>query len=80
MNPRVKALQELVRDGRYVVDAAAVAEAMMQRSLALRMLRDVTFHSMSLGTPQVRSFRLHPEARSFRLSRAERRPLQSAQR
>jgi hypothetical protein len=67
MNPRAKVLKQLVDD-------AAVAEAMMLRAMALRMLPDVTFRSTPRSVPQVRSFRPHRGARSFRLSRAERRP------
>jgi hypothetical protein len=73
-NPRAKVLKQLVDDGHYVIDDAAVAEAMMLRAMALRMLPDVTFRSMPRSVPQVRSFRRHRGARSFRLSRAERRP------
>jgi hypothetical protein len=75
MNPRVKVLKQLVDDGHYVIGESAVVEAMLVRSMALRMLPDVTFHSKPCRTPQVRSFRPHRGARSFRLSRTERRPL-----
>jgi hypothetical protein len=75
MSPRVRALKQLVSDEHYVIDEAAVAEAMMLRSMALRMLPDVTFRSRPRGAPQVRSFRPHRGVRSFRLSRAQRRPL-----
>jgi hypothetical protein len=74
MNPRAKVLKQLVDDGHYVIDEAAVAEAMMLRSIALRLLPDVTFRGTPPSAPQVRSFRRHRGARSFRLSRAERRP------
>jgi hypothetical protein len=75
MNPRVKVLKQLVADEHYVVDDTALAEAMILRALALRMLPDVTFRSMPCREPEVRSFRPHRGAKSFRLSRAERRPL-----
>jgi hypothetical protein len=75
MNPRVKVLKQLVDDGHYVIGEAAVVEAMLLRSMALRMLPDVTFRSAPCRTPQVRSFRPHRGARSFRLCRTERRPL-----
>ena len=75
MNPRVKVLKQLVSDGQYVIDEAAVADSILLRSMALRMLPDVTFRSPPRGLPEVRSFRPHRGARSFRLSRAERRPL-----
>jgi len=73
MNPRAKVLKQLVNDGHYVIDDAAVAEAMMLRAMALRMLPDVTFRSTPSSAPQVRSFRPHRGVRSFRLSRAQRR-------
>lgn len=75
MNPRVKVLKQLVDDGHYVIGEAAVVEAMLFRSMAQRMLPDVTFRSTLRRKPQVRSFRPHRGARSFRLCRTERRPL-----
>lgn len=74
MNPRVQVLRELVADGHYVIDEPAIANAMIVRSMALRVLPDVTFRCASTVVPQVRSFRPHPGAQSFRLSRATRRP------
>lgn len=74
MNPRAKVLKQLVNESHYVVDPVAVAEAIIVRSLAHRVLPDVTFR----GTPrpvQVRSFRPHRCARSFRLMRSDRHPL-----
>jgi hypothetical protein len=75
MNPRAMVLKQLVDDGHYVIEEAAVAEAMMLRATARRMLPDVTFRSAPRSAPQVRSFRPHRGVRSFRLSRVERRPL-----
>ena len=75
MNPRVQVLKQLVSDGHYVIDERAVAEAVVLRASARRMLPDVTFRSAPEGAPQVRSFRPHRGAWSFRLTRAERRPL-----
>ena len=75
MNPRVQVLKQLVTDGHYVIDEAAVAEAVVLRATARRMLPDVTFRSAPQGAPRVRSFRPHRGARSFRLTRAARRPL-----
>lgn len=74
MTPRVKAIQTLVSDGQYVIDEAAVAEAIVLRSVALRLLPEVTFRSAPSRETKVRSFRPHRGARSFRLSRPERRP------
>ena len=75
MNPRVKLLKELVHDGLYVVDAAVVADAVLLRSMTRRMLPQVTFRATSLPLPQVRSFRPHRGAESFKLTRAQRRPV-----
>lgn len=74
MNPRVQVLKQLVTDGHYVIDEAAVAEAVVLRANARRMLPDVTFRSAPSGASQVRSFRPHTGAQSFRLTRGERRP------
>jgi hypothetical protein len=73
MNARTKLLKELVRDAHYVVDERAIAEAILVRAAARRVLPDVTFRSSTPRLPQVRSFRPHRGARSFRLTRAERR-------
>ena len=75
MNPRVKLLKELVDDGLYVVADVAVADAVLLRSMTRHMLPDVTFRGNSKPRPQVRSFRPHRGAKSFRLTRAERRPV-----
>jgi hypothetical protein len=73
MNARTKVLKQLVRESHYVIDPHAVAEAIIVRSVAQRVLPDVSFRS-SPAPPQVRSFRPHKGARSFRLTRPERRP------
>lgn len=52
MNPRVKVLKQLVADGHYVIDQAAVAEAMTLRSMVLRMLPDVSFRRAARSEPQ----------------------------
>ena len=75
LNPRVKILKQLVADGHYVIDEAAIAEAIVVRSMALRILPDVTFRCAPRAAPLVRSFRPHHGVRSFRLSRGDRRPL-----
>ena len=75
MNPRVKVLKQLVADGHYVIDEAAIAETMLLRSSVLRSLPDVAFRCAPHPASQVRSFRPHRGARSFRLSRDERRPM-----
>ena len=77
MNPRVKVLKQLVADGHYVIDETAIAEAVVLRAAARSLLPDVSFRSAPRGgAPQVRSFRPHRGARSFRLTRGEqRRPM-----
>jgi hypothetical protein len=66
-------LKELVREAQYVVDPAAVADAIIARSVARQILPDVSFRSTP-SVPPARSFRPHRGGRSFRLSRPERRP------
>jgi anti-sigma28 factor (negative regulator of flagellin synthesis) len=39
MNARIQVLKQLVRESRYVVDPAAVAEAIIARALAHHVLR-----------------------------------------
>ncbi len=73
MNARTKNLRDLFRGDLYVVDPSAVAEAMIVRTLAQRVLPEMTFRGET-QLPQVRSFRPHRGARSFRLTRGERRP------
>lgn len=72
MNARTKVLKQLVRDSHYVIDPNEVAHAIIVRTLAQRVLPDVSFRSSP--PPQVRSFRPHRGTRSFRLTRADRRP------
>jgi hypothetical protein len=72
MSQRTKVLKQLVRESHYVIDPDAIAEAIIIRTLAQRVLPDVSFRSAA-QTPQVRSFRPHRGARSFRLTRADRR-------
>lgn len=74
MNPRVRLLKELVGDGMYVIDDVAVADAVLLRSMTRHMLPDVAFRGTPRPEPEVRSFRPHRGARSFRLTRSQRRP------
>ena len=69
MNPRVRLLKELVGDGLYVIDDAAVADAVLLRSQTRHMLPEVTFRGTLRPEPEVRSFRPHRGVRSFRLIR-----------
>ena len=75
MNPRVRLLKVLVSDGLYVVDDVAVADAILLRSMTRQMLPEVTFCGTPRPESDVRSFRPHHGVRSFRLTRAERRPV-----
>ncbi len=68
-------LKQLVADEHYVIDESAIAAAMVLRARLQRTLPDVTFRCAPRAAPQVKSFRPHRGARSFRLTRAERRPL-----
>ncbi len=72
MNPRVQLLKELVNDELYVIDDVAVADAILLRSMTRHMLPDVAFRGTPRPEPEVRSFRPHRGAKSFRLTRAER--------
>jgi hypothetical protein len=75
MNPRVKLLKELVNDGLYVIDEAAVADAVLLRTMTRHVLPEVTFRGTPRPAPEVRSFRPHRGAKSFKLLRAQRRPV-----
>lgn len=75
MNARVKLLKELVGDGLYVIDDAAVADAVLLRAAARHTLPDVAFRGTRRLEPEVRSFRPQRGVPSFRLTRAQRRPL-----
>jgi hypothetical protein len=76
MNARTALLKQLVADGAYPIDEAAVAEAILVRSMARRVVPDLAFRCTSRHEPQVRSFRPHRGTQSFRLVRAERRSLE----
>ena len=80
MNPRVKLLKELVNSELYVIDEVAVADAVLLRSMTRHLLPDVAFRGTPRPEPEVRSFRPHRGAKSFRLTRGERRPLHRATR
>ncbi|MDX6719840.1 MAG: hypothetical protein QOJ63_2094 [Solirubrobacteraceae bacterium] len=73
MNARVAVLKQLVADSSYPVDEAAIAEAIVARSIARRLVPDLMSRFTAAPRPQVRSFRPHRGARSFRLTRAARR-------
>jgi hypothetical protein len=73
MNPRAALIKELVDDGSYPMDESAIAEAILVRSMARKVMPEIVFR-LAAPKPPVRSFRHHSGARSFRLHRAERRP------
>jgi len=78
MNSRVKLLKDLVDSELYVIDDLAVADAVVLRSMTRHMLPDVAFRGTPRPESEVRSFRPHRGAKSFRLTRGrgDRRPLQ----
>jgi hypothetical protein len=63
---RIAAIRALVSGGLYVVEAGAVAEAIVLRHLARDLVPDTTFRSDARVRTRVRSFRRSAEARSFR--------------
>ena len=67
MNPRVAIIKQLVDDGCYPIDEAAIAEAIVVRSMARRLDAGRSRFASRRRKPQVRSFRPHRGARSFRL-------------
>jgi hypothetical protein len=73
MNARTALLKQLVDDGGYPLDEAAIAEAILVRARARRLIPEVAFR-VAAPRSRVRSFRHHGGARSFRLARPERRP------
>lgn len=75
MNARIATLKQLVEDASYPIDEAAVAEAIILRSHARRLVPDLAFR-LAPPPPVVRSFRPHRGARSFHLARPERRSLE----
>jgi hypothetical protein len=78
MTARTALLKQLIADGTYPVDEVAVAEAIVVRAAARRAVPDVAFRCAAHQVKQqIRSFRPHRGARSFRLARAERRSLES---
>jgi hypothetical protein len=73
MNARVAVLKQLVSECSYPIDEAAIAEAIVARSIARRLVPDLMGRLTTAPRPQVRSFRPHRGARSFRLMRAQHR-------
>ena len=76
MNPRTALLKQMVADGSYPIDEASIAEAILVRAMARRVVPDLALRCNVPHLASVRSFRPHSGARSFRLARAERRTLE----
>jgi hypothetical protein len=62
---RIRHLQRLVLDEQYVVDEGSLAEAIIARVEARRLVPEVAFRNDRRAT-RVRSFRPSKQARSFR--------------
>ena len=69
MNARTANLKQLVAESGYPIDEAAIAEALVMRSMVRSVIPEVAFRVES-SEPRVRSFRPYRAARSFRLARA----------
>ena len=67
MNDRLHVLRELIRDGLYVVDRGAVADAVLARAHVRAVVAEPAFRSDERRRV-ARSFRRDRNARSFRLS------------
>ncbi len=65
MRRRIELLQELVVESQYVVDPASVADAIIVRAMARRLIPGTTFRNEN-RIPETRSFRPSRQARSFR--------------
>ena len=76
MNSRTALLKQLIADGTYPIDESAIAESILVRAVARRVIPDLALRCASPHLAAVRSFRPHSGARSFRLARAERRTLE----
>lgn len=66
MQQRIHILRKLVLDSQYAVDEASVADAIIARTLARRLVSEATFRN-DPRVRQVSSFRPSRQVRSFRL-------------
>lgn len=71
MTRRGNVIRELLGESLYVIDEGAIAEAMVMRATARFVVPELAFRTDDRG-PQIRSFRVHRDARSFRLSSSRR--------
>lgn len=62
---RTQLIRQLVLDSQYVVDEAALADAIIARGTARRLVGGIAFRN-DVRRPRVRSFRRTTQARSFR--------------
>jgi hypothetical protein len=62
---RTQLIRQLVLDSQYVVDEATLADAIVARGTARRLIGGITFRNDVRRRP-VRSFRMTTQARSFR--------------
>ena len=76
MTARTALLKQLVADGTYPIDEAMIAEAILVRSQARQLVPDLALRCPASHPSDVRSFRPHRGARSFRLVRSERRSIE----
>jgi len=77
MDPRLANIQQLVAESTYPIDESVIAEAILVRAAARRLVPDLAFRQAP-AQPEVRSFRPHRGARSFRLARVRRRTVGGA--
>jgi hypothetical protein len=66
LQQRIQLLRQLVRDSQYAVDETTVANAIVARMAARRLVSEATFRN-DPRVRQVSSFRPSREVRSFRL-------------
>jgi hypothetical protein len=76
MTARTTLLKQLVADGTYPIDEAVIAEAILVRSRARQLVSELAVRRTYSHPADVRSFRPHRGARSFRLVRGDRRSLE----
>jgi|HubBroStandDraft_3_1064219.scaffolds.fasta_scaffold18135_3 hypothetical protein len=66
MQRQINLIRELLEKSQYAIDEAAVADAIVARAVARRMVMGTIFRNDVRAAPQVRSFRPTRQARSFR--------------
>lgn len=62
---RTQLIRQLVLDSQYVVDEATLADAIVARGTARRLVGGITFRN-DVRRPRVRSFHMTTQAKSFR--------------